>query len=81
VKSNTRRIINVDKGTARIQSKYKLYEEDMLEPKELKSKINRLSEIGERLEQQNAALHKKVGMNNTASISVEMVKGLSRIGK
>lgn len=55
---------------------YKLYEEDMLEPKELKTKINELAENGLRLEQQQTALRKKVTVNNAAPISVEMVKGL-----
>ncbi|MFC6548807.1 hypothetical protein ACFQBN_19260 [Cohnella cellulosilytica] len=55
---------------------YRLYEEDILEPKELKAKINELSEIGQRLEQQQVVLRKKTSMNNSVPISPETVKEL-----
>lgn len=55
---------------------YRLYEEDMLEPKELKTKINELSEVGQRLEQQQTTIRKQLNVDNTVLVSAEMVKEL-----
>ena len=48
----------------------------MLEPKELKAKINELSEIGQQLEQRQAILRKEISMHSSALVSAETVKGL-----
>lgn len=73
----------IEKEIADIERKkekyYRLYEEDMLEPKELKAKINELAEIGQRLEQRQAALRKEVSMYSSAPVSAETIKGLLAI--
>lgn len=53
---------------------YRLYEEDVLEPKELKTKINELSEIRQRLEQQYVAIQKQLNVKSVSSVSTERVK-------
>jgi len=55
---------------------YNSYEEDVLEPTELKVKINELSETRQRLENQYANLQNNLLMNNSAPISAEMVTEL-----
>ncbi|WP_341280233.1 recombinase family protein [Paenibacillus sp. FSL H8-0537] len=63
--------------TNRIKDKYyKLYEEDVLEPIDLKVKINGLSETRLRLEQRHAVIQKQLIMENTSPVSAEMVRGL-----
>ncbi|MEK4360719.1 recombinase zinc beta ribbon domain-containing protein [Paenibacillus sp. FSL M7-1455] len=70
----------IEKEIADIERKkekyYRLYEEDMLEPKELKAKINELSEIGQRLEQRQATLRKEISLYSSAPVSSEAVRGL-----
>jgi len=55
---------------------YRLYEEDVLEPKELKTKINALTETRHRLEQQHSSIQKQLNTNNAAPVSVKVVMGL-----
>lgn len=55
---------------------YKLYEEDVLEPKELKAKINELLERSQQLGQRYLSIQQQLSIGNVAPVSAEMVKGL-----
>lgn len=55
---------------------YRLYEEDVLEPTELKTKINGLLEIRQQMEQQHFAIQKQLNVERSTPVTTKMFNRL-----